>query len=322
MAASEARRRIAVLDSREGGYLRDVDIEAEILEPVADVELVHVTHAREAHERLREVDALIVWHTVAFGRADLAHVRGCAGIVCASVGTDHVDVDAARALGIGVRNVPDYGTDEVADHTLALLLAVARNVPHVAETVRQGGWRWQCIGRVQRLKGRRLGIVGLGRIGTGVARRCAAFGMRVAYYDPYVEAAPEPGFELDRVASLHGLLAASDLVTLHVPLTPETRGMIGRRELALLPRGAMLVNTSRGDVLQQEPLLDALREGRLAGAGLDVLAGEPAVPPELTRHERVVLTAHSAFFSEQALVDLRTKAALAAREMLSQRRGR
>jgi phosphoglycerate dehydrogenase-like enzyme len=316
----EKGRRIVILDSHRGGYLEDTSIEAGVLGSRVDVELVRVERVRDALEHLQGADVVISWHQIALARPDLESLRGCKGIVRASVGIDNIDLEAARELGIELCNVPDYGTEEVADHTFALLLAVVRNVLHVDGSVRSGEWRWQAIGTAPRLRGRRLGIVGLGRIGTAVAMRARAFGLRVAFFDPYVAAGTDKSLGLVRAASLDALLAESDILTLHVPLTPETRGLIGRDELALLPSGAAIVNTSRGEVVEQRALLEALHGEHLLGAGLDVLADEPAVPPELVAHPRVVLTAHSAFYSGEALAELRTKAAGAARRILEKQR--
>jgi D-3-phosphoglycerate dehydrogenase/C-terminal binding protein len=312
-----AEGHVAIVDSVRGGYVRDTRIEAEILGPLAEVELIRAESASEVADRLREAEVLIAWHQIALDRADLEGLTRCRGIVRASVGIDNIDLGAARELGIELSNVPDYGTEEVADHTLALVLAVARNLTHVAAAARRGEWRWQAIGEVRRLRGRRLGIVGLGRIGTAVAMRAAAFGLEVAFYDPYVAVGADKALGLVRAGSLGELAAESDILTLHVPLTEETRGMVGAEELALLPSHGILVNTCRGEVVDQEALLAALERGRLAGAGLDVLAEEPTVPAPLRSHERVVLTAHSAFYSEEALAELRAKAALAARRVLT-----
>jgi phosphoglycerate dehydrogenase-like enzyme len=312
-----ARGRVAIVDSVRGGYVQDTRVEAEILEPLAQVELIRAESASEVADRLREAEVLITWHQIALARADLEGLTHCRGIVRASVGIDNIDLDAAEELGIQLGNVPDYGTEEVADHALALILAVARNLTHVAEAARRGEWRWQAIGEVHRLRGRRLGIVGLGRIGTAVAMRAPAFGLRVAFYDPYVAAGADKALGLDRTESLGELAAESDILTLHVPLTEETRGMVGAEELALLPSHGILVNTCRGEVVDQEALLAALAADRLAGAGLDVLAEEPAVPAALRSHERVVLTAHSAFYSDEALAELRAKAAQAAGRVLT-----
>jgi C-terminal binding protein len=316
-SAGGRRPKVVLVDSVRGGYVGDTGVEEEVLAGVADLELVRVERAGEAAPRLREAEVLISWHHIALSRSDLERLQNCRGIVRASVGVDNIDVAAAAEMGITLENVPDYGTEEVADHTLALILAVTRNIVGVASAAKRGEWRWQAIGEAPRLRGRRLGIVGLGRIGTAVAMRAPAFGLRAAFYDPYVRTGTAKALGIEQVEDLGELLSSSDVLSLHVPLTAETRGMIGGEELALLPPGAIVVNTCRGEVIDTPALVTALERGSLRGAGLDVLADEPAVPAALRRDERVVLTAHSAFYSEQALIELRTKAAVAARRMLA-----
>jgi phosphoglycerate dehydrogenase-like enzyme len=283
----------------------------------ADVTLFRVDDASEVVDRLSDVQVLIVWHQIHLSRAVITRLQACRGIVCASVGTDNVDLDAARDCGISVSNVADYGVDEVADHTLALLLALSRNLHETIAAARGFTWRWQSIGDVRRLHGRCLGIVGLGRIGTAVAMRARSFGLRVVFFDPYLPPGVDKAMGLERADSLDQLLGSADVLSLHVPLTAETQGMIGRRELAQLPEGALVLNTSRGAVLEEEPLLEALEEGRIAGAGLDVVASEPNVTPRLVAHPRVLLTCHSAFYSVESLRELREKAARAAAALIA-----
>jgi len=313
----EPTHKVVIIDSARGGYVQDTQIESGVLAPSAEVELLRAERASEVADRLRDADALISWHQIALERADLEGLPNCKGVVRASVGIDNIDLAAAAELGIRLENVPDYGTEEVADHTLALILGIARNLQRVARSASRGEWRWQAIGEVRRLRGRRLGIVGLGRIGTAVAMRAPAFGLRIAFFDPYVPVGRDKSLGIERVENLRELLMCSDILSLHVPLTPETRGFIGPEELALLPKGALVVNTCRGEVIDQDALITALTGGQLGAAGLDVLADEPAVPAPLREHDRVLLTAHSAFYSNEALSELRTKAAMAARRMLA-----
>jgi C-terminal binding protein len=312
---------VAILDSRHGGYVPDTSIETEILASLATVELLQVERAADAAARLRNADVLISWHHIALARSDLEVMRRCRGIVRASVGFENIALDVARELGIPVCNVPDYGTEEVADHTLMLVLAVTRNVLGVAESTRRGEWRWQAAGEVPRLRGRRLGIVGLGRIGTAVARRSVGFGLTVTCFDPYAPSGLEKALGIARVESLQELVRNSDVLTLHAPLTPETRGLIGRDELALLPVDAIVINTARGEILDQRALIEAISAGRVAGAGLDVLASEPSIPHELRDDARVLLSAHSAFYSTESLTELRVKSARAAQRFLQEPRG-
>jgi D-3-phosphoglycerate dehydrogenase / 2-oxoglutarate reductase len=214
-------------------------------------------------------------------------------VATATVGFDHIDLDAAEARGVAVLSVPDYCTQEVADHTLALLLALSRGVVALDRDVRRGGWNARAAGPLRTVAELRVGIVGLGRIGGAVATRLLALGAEVWANDLLPVARDGVRFvELDE------LLAECDAVTLHVPLTRETRGLIGRAELASMKRDALLVNTSRGAVVDVGAVLGALRAGKLGGAALDVLPQEP--PPAAPIAPNLVLTPHAAYYSEAA----------------------
>ena len=222
------------------------------------------------------------------------------------VGVDTVDVDAATRHGVAVCNVPDYGVEEVSDHAIALLLAIARRVPDLDRSVRQGAWNLAAGQTIRRLRGRTLGVVGLGRIGHATARKAAAFGFEVIGHDP-VPGDDHP--EIERVG-LTELLQRADAVTLHLPLTPSTRHLIDGAALARMKAGALLINTSRGGLVDTDALVGALAEGRLAGAALDVVEPEP-LPPDhpLLALPNVVVTPHAGWYSQDSFVELKTKAA-------------
>jgi D-3-phosphoglycerate dehydrogenase len=211
----------------------------------------------------------------------------------ASVGYDHIDVDAAEERGVAVVSVPDYCTEEVADHTLALLLALVRRVVALDRDVVRGGWDPKAAGPLSTLEEHRVGVVGRGRIGKAFARRLLGLGVDVWAHD----IAPEPYLGI-YLAELDELLAECDAISLHVPLTDETRGMIGRRELAALRRGSLLINTSRGGVVDLDAVLSALRSGQLGGAALDVLPHEPPPGPPLAPN--LIVTPHAAYYSPAA----------------------
>lgn len=238
-------------------------------------------------------------------------------IVQGGVGFNHVDLDAAAALGIPVLHTPDYGTTEVADHAVALALTLLRGVMAYDRRLRRSNASWDArqLRTVRRLSGLRVGIVGLGRIGTAAALRFERFGLEVGFHDPHLPVGYQLGFGWRRFATLHDLLARSDVVSLHALLTPQTRGMIGAAELDLLPEGAVLVNTARGALVDLDAVHRALRAGRLGGAGLDVFETEPLdrthplvaawAAGEEWLDERLVMTPHSAFYSTTSILDMR-----------------
>lgn len=239
-------------------------------------------------------------------------------VVRAGVGVDKIDLAAADRLGITVTNVADYGTHEVADHTLLLLLATVRRLGHFAGQTR-GSWQSVRHVPVMRLQGRRLGIVGLGRIGTAVAVRARAFGMDVVAYDPLI--APEafaragvPGVRLD------DLLATSDVISLHAPLTSESRHLLDRAAFARMRRTPVVVNTARGGLIDAAALAEALDAGVVAAAGLDVVEGEPdiAAHRDLLDRDDVVATPHVAWYSQGAEEQLGSTAARLALEFVRQ----
>ncbi len=245
------------------------------------------------------------------------------------VGYDNIDIEAAGRLGIAVLNVPDYGTMDIADHAIGLALAFLRGIPFYSEGLREdpvANWRFAAARTVRRLATLGFGVVGLGRIGTATALRAKALGMRVLFYDPYRPTGTELALGIERRERLDELLGESDVVSIHTPLTPETRGMIGAAALAVIKPGAILINTARGPIVDLEALHEALRSGRLAGAGLDVLPEEPPSPdhplirawrePGSPLRHRLILTPHAAWYTPSGVEDVRRKSALSTRRFL------
>jgi phosphoglycerate dehydrogenase-like enzyme len=239
------------------------------------------------------------------------------------VGYDNLDRVAAAERQIMILNVPDYGTTEVADHAIALALSLRRGLLLHHETQRANPpaiWRYIDDPLVRRSSVQTFGIVGMGRIATAVALRAKAFGFRVIFYDPYLPNGVELGLGVQRAATLEALLSQTDTLSVHTPLTRETRGMLGLKELSLLPKGAIVVNTARGPIIDIDALAILLKRGHLAGVGLDVVPVEPPVQPvpELLRAYRaredwtlgrLIITPHSAFYTPQAWDDIRSKSA-------------
>lgn len=255
----------------------------------------------------RDASALIVGN-VRIDAGVLAHLSRCLAIVKPSVGVDNIDIEAATEAGVCVANVPDYGTDEVATHAMALLLNAIRYVDAEAAKVRAGSWQPKPPFPIQRSAGRTLGIIGFGRIGQSVARKAAGFDWRLLAWDPYVSDDEIRGRNAEPV-DFDKLLAQSDMVTLHLPLTEETEGMIDAGALGKMKRTAFLVNTARGGIVDSAALVEAVESGQIAGAALDVVDEEPP-PPDHPLHctDRILVTAHVAWYSEQAFRDVRVKA--------------
>ncbi len=285
----------------------------ELLAGVADAE------PAEAPWQGDDVVGLLVGPDYPVTGDDLESLPALAIVATPSVGHDHVDLAAAAARGVWVTNVPDYCVDEMADSTLALLLALLRGVVTLDRSVRAGDWDYTAAGPLRRLEETRLGLVGFGRIGRAVAARARALGISVAATDEVV-ADDEIGAAGVRPAELSELLASCDAFSLHLPLTPATEGMIGEDELERMPRGAVLVNTARARLVDLDALLRALESGHLAGAALDVVPVEPptpaAPPPE---HPRLVVTPHAAWYSEEAEHEVYRRATLAVRAVLEGR---
>jgi D-3-phosphoglycerate dehydrogenase len=238
------------------------------------------------------------------------------------IGVDNIAVAEATALGLLVTNTPSYCTDEVAEHTLALLLALARQVPAFDRAVHRNDWALSAAQPVHRLRGQTLGIVGLGEIGEAVAQRASALGLEVLAHHPRRRAAEVRATGAEPV-SMSELAGRSDFVTLHVPLTSDTRGLVDAAFLDAMKRTAYLINTARGGVVDQEALVEALREGRIAGAAVDVVDPErlPADHPLLALPNAIV-TPHVAYYSEESLLDLGRLAAENVAAVLTGRRPR
>jgi D-3-phosphoglycerate dehydrogenase len=232
----------------------------------------------------------------------------CVVIARYGIGVDTIDLEEATAKGIVVTNVPDYCIDEVSDHALALLMSLARGVTLLDRRVRSGSWTPSDARPIHRLRGRTLGLVGFGRIARALAAKATPLGFRVITTDPFVpeEAVREAGAE---PVTLEELLASADVVSIHAPLTADSRHLIGAPQLAMMKPDAILINTSRGPLVDLDALRDSLVDERLGGAGLDVLEEEPpAADDPLLHRDDVIVTPHAAFYSEESLEELQRKA--------------
>jgi D-3-phosphoglycerate dehydrogenase / 2-oxoglutarate reductase len=288
------------------------EVESEVLAPLGA--RVVRSPSRDEETLLRHVagaDALLVG-TARIGPALLDAAPNLRVVARYGIGLDNVEVDEATRRGVVVTNAPGFCAEEVAEHVLTLLLCLARGVHLYDRAVRAGDWTRAGARSVRRVAGQTLGVVGFGAIGRTVAERATGIGMRVVAHDPVVDVTgAEP-------VTLHELAQRSDVVTLHTPLTDDTRGLVNERFLAAMKPTAFLINTARGGLVDQEALEAALAEGRIAGAGLDTFVPEPL--PEghpLLESERVLLTPHVAFYSEESVHDVRVRAARAVAEALA-----
>jgi D-3-phosphoglycerate dehydrogenase/C-terminal binding protein len=318
------RSRVVITDFVTG----PLETERRILGDIADIVALDAASEDQIVGRIEDADAIMMYHTVSITEKTINRLKHCKLIVRCGVGYDNVDWRLARARGIDVCNVPDYGTEEVADSAIGMTLALARGITLFNSVLRErrGEWIYKWAAPVWRLRGRIFGIIGLGRIGTAAALRAKALGMDVVFYDPYVPDGRDKSLGVRRAETLEELLAEAHVVSPHCPLTDETYHMLRAETIALMRRGSFLVNTARGGVVDLRAIPEAIASGQLAGAGIDVLDEEP--PPEShpllvawrdpahPAYHRVIVNPHAAFYSEEGMEDMRIKGSQSCRRAL------
>jgi len=299
------------------GKYGDTSVESAILEEAGFEVVLASEHAEADRPALwQAADALMVGIDV-WDRETIATLGKCKIICRVGTGVDAIDIPAAEDHGIWVTNVPDYSIDEVSSHAIALMMAQARYLfPH-RNLGRSGNWRYRAETPIRRLSNQTLGVIGLGRIGKASARKGRGLGLRVIAYDPYI-----PDSDFDSVGAekvdFDTLMRESDYITLHVPLYDGTRKLIDARALSLMKPTAFLVNTARGEVVDVPALVEAVKNGVLAGAALDVLPVEPPDPDDPVLHDdRIIVTPHIGWASEEAGDDSRVRASEDVRRVLS-----
>lgn len=279
----------------------------EILKKHADVDVKTGLPPEELAAIIGEYEGLMVRSETKVTGRIIEAGRKLQVIARAGVGIDNIDVDAATQRGIVVVNAPTANTMAAAEHTIALMMALARNIPQAHESLREGAWKRQSFVGVE-VRNKTLGIVGLGNVGSEVARRVQGFHMRVLGFDPYVSPQYARNLHVELV-TLEEIFRQADFITLHLPLTPQSRNMVGPRELAIMKPTVRIINCARGGLIDEQALDQALREGRVAGAALDVFAQEPPRDLPLLRNERVIVTPHLGASTREAQANVAIDAA-------------
>ena len=266
----------------------------------------------------KQSHGILAFHLIDYNAELLSKLENCQVIVRLGVGYDNIDLGEARCRNIAVCNVPDYGTEEVADHTLGLLLALVRGIPGYQQAIKNRNWA-RNDNITFRLSGKTIGIIGLGRIGMAVAIRCKSFGMNIVFYDPYLDDGYDKALGITRADTLEDFLEQSDIISIHAPSTKETRGMVGSDFLSKVRDGCILINTARGDIINLDELYKIMKLGKVKACGLDVLPieGHSSEQQLVVDYEndaqwlkdRLIITPHVAYYSAEAYTELRYKAA-------------
>ncbi|MBI3880105.1 MAG: C-terminal binding protein [Verrucomicrobia bacterium] len=305
-----------------------LEVERRILGDLAEISAANANSEAELIGKIEDADCLMMYHLIRIGGDTVRRLKKCKLIVRCGVGYDNIDHVAARACGITVANVPDYGTEDVADSAIGMMLSLTRGIHLFNSRLRRGAgpWLYTQAKPLHRLRGRVFGIVGLGRIGTAVALRAKALGMDVVFHDPYAPEGRDKSLGVRCVETLDELLAQSHVLSLHCPLTPATRHLINRDSIFKMPKGSYLVNTARGGTVDVLAVLDALEKNHLAGAGIDVLETEPPAADhpliaawrdsQHPAHDRLILNPHAAFYCEEGATDMRVKGSKNCRRVL------
>jgi len=299
---------------------KDLSIEREVLGHAAATVVVANTASEAELMQLAPAlhGILTCWKAVS-GNV-IRRATQCLSIGRFGIGLDNIDVSSATEAGIIVTNVPAYCVDEVSDHAMALILSCARKTAFYDRNIKNGSYDLQAGPPLYRIKGKTLGIVGFGKIGKALCAKARAFGLNIIIYDPHIDDGSAAQAGVVRV-SFSEIVKESDFISIHVPLSDETAGLFNYQTFQEMKRSAIIVNTSRGGIIDSSALLAALNEELIAGAGLDVLSQEPPAPGDrLIAHPRTVVTPHAAFNSEESLVELRKTAAAQMADVLCGRR--
>ena len=283
-------------------------------------------HANDISDDIwKQSHGILAFHLMDYNSELLSKLENCQIIVRLGVGYDNIDLAEANQRNIAVCNVPDYGTEEVADHALGLLLSLVRSIPSYQQAIKNKNWN-RNDNITFRLSGKTFGIIGLGRIGTAVAIRCKAFGMNVVFYDPYLDDGYDKALGITRADTLEDLLTQCDIISIHTPSTDETRGMVGSDFLGKVKDSCVLINTARGDIINLNELYKSMKSGKVRACGLDVLpieghSNEQDLVIDYENNaewleDKLIVTPHVAYYSAEAYIELRYKAAKQIRDAI------
>ncbi|KAH3758130.1 C-terminal-binding protein [Pelomyxa schiedti] len=305
---------VAVLD-----WFVQAEVEQRVLQGTATACCYTLTPESDIPNSISDAVAVIRFRQPQITAAHFEKMTSAKVFICASVGYDRVDLEAAGKLGIRVVHIPDYCTEEVADSALCLILLMLRQTMYFSKCVERGEWPFLVHTAelpASRVRGKNLGIIGLGRIGTALALRAKVVGMNVTFFDPFLKDGVEKSIGIERVNSLEELIASADVISLNCNLTSENVHLINSAALQHAKRGSFLVNTARGPLVEERALLDALSSGLLRGAALDVLEKEPCTDRRYSNIPNLIVTPHSAHFSQESALERRTKAAQVAKDVI------
>ena len=276
-----------------------------------DIEYIPATNGELTVKKLPEADGVITVYTE-FDRSTLEKMPKCKVIATQTIGINTIDLDAATEMGICVTNVPDYCVEEVAMHTVTLALSCARKIGIYDRITREKVWNVDDIykyGQMHRLTGQTYGLVSFGNIAKRVAEMMKMFGMKIKAYDPFLADDVFVQYGVEKAETLEELFSSCDIISLHTPLTAKTEGMIGMELIRLMPESGILINTSRGGIVKEDELYEALKTGVITAAGVDVIIDETEFESPLYELDNVIITPHVAYYTEEALEECRVKAA-------------
>lgn len=302
-------------------FSTDTEVESKIIHD-EHIHCYQCCHEDDLPDSISGLEACMVWHEITLSKKTLDRMKKCKIIVCVGVGYNNIDIKYAGQLGIVVVNIPDYGTNDVADHTLALLLSMCRKINVYNSKLLENpvdNWNPGIGGEIRRITGTILGIAGLGRIGSAVAIRAKSFGMSISFYDPYIPDGYDKVLNVNRCSSLNELFETSDYVSVHTPLTAETKYFINAGVINNCKEGLTLINTARGAIIDLDAVYVALKENRLKAFASDVMPDEPPDEnhpffisyrnKESWIDGRVILTPHAAFYAVESRYEMRIKSA-------------